>query len=291
MGIHKHGKTPPVLAAAVTLIFLTVCAYAGVHVWEHFNRDYETSAVSSVSLKDSIHLRGIAVRREQVICSPMAENELPSDGDKLSAKAVEAFDVPLSGSALFFKELDGFEYLCPEDFCSMQPSELQDILSRKPDRKKGRGRLVSGFDWYFAALAEDSSKIPQEGSCRLCFEATGGELPARLVNISSPEKGKLLLLFRLNQGGEEYMSLRKTEAELIFSRYSGLLLPVKAVRTDEDGNEYVYTLTAGKPERRAVEIIYKFGESCIAAESPAADGLREGNLLIISAKNEKERMA
>ena len=275
----------------MTLIFLTLCAYGGVHVWNHFNRDYETVIVSSVNLKDSVRLRGIAVRREQVICSPTAGNELPDDGDRLCAEAVEAFNSDLTGSALFFEDIDGFEQLCPEDFYYMTPGELQKILDEKPGRKKGDGRLVSGFDWYFAALAEDSYKIPSEGKCRLRFEETGGDLPARLLKISSPEKGKLLLLFRINQGGEEYMSLRKTEAELIFSEYSGLMLPVNAVHTDEDGNEYVYTLTAGKPERRAVEIIYKYGESCIAAENPQAEALREGNLLIISRKKENERMA
>lgn len=288
MQIHKPVKTPPVLAAAVTLIFLTLCAYGGVHVWGHFNRDYETVPVSSVNLKDSVRLRGIAVRREQIICSPMAETELPQNGDRLSSRAVEAFNCDVQGSALFFENSDGYEYLSPEDFEYMEPHELEDILSSRPKRKRGKGRLVSGFDWYFAAITDDSSKIPPPGKCRLHFDETDSELPARLLKISSPEKGKLLLLFRLNTGGEEYMSLRKSEAELIFSEYSGLMLPVKAVHTDEDGTQYVYTLTAGKPERRQVEIIYKNGESCIARESPEAEALKEGNLLIISENKEKE---
>ncbi len=268
----------------MTLVFLTLCAYGGVNIWNHFNRDYETVRVSSASLKDSVRLRGIAVRREQVICSPMDDSEFPSDGDRLSAKAAEAFSGDYEGSALFFKNIDGFEYLSPEDFYYMEPGELEDILNEKPEREKGDGKLISGFDWYFAALSDDSYKIPPPGECTLRFEETGGKLPARLLKISQPEKGKLLLLFRLNQGGEEYMKLRKTEAELVFSEYSGLNLPINAVHTDGDGNEYVYTLTAGKPERRAVEIIYKYGENCIAAINPEAEALREGNLLIISAK-------
>ncbi|MBQ4347979.1 MAG: hypothetical protein IJC39_05990, partial [Firmicutes bacterium] len=78
------------------------------------------------------------------------------------------------------------------------------------------------------------------------------------------------------------MSLRKAEALLIISQYSGIEIPKNAVKTDKDGNEFVFTLTAGNIERKAVELIYTTEKSFIAKASHSADSLREGDMIIIS---------
>ena len=138
------------------------------------------------------------------------------------------------------------------------------------------------YAWYYAALVPADEPVPDSGRCRVLFE--GFDLPAEanIMSLSPEETGRRALVLRLTLGGDAYMTLRKCSAKLIFSEYSGLGLPEEAVLQDEDGNNFVYTITAGVVERRAVDILYSDGDLCIAAFSSEADGLREGNQVIVS---------
>ena len=158
---------------------------------------------------------------------------------------------------------------------------LQTILAQKPSSQEG-GRLVLDYAWYYAAVVPADEPVPDSGRCRVLFE--GFDLPeeANIMSLSPEETGRRALVLRLTLGGDAYMTLRKCSAKLIFFEYSGLGLPEEAVLQDEDGNNFVYTITAGVVERRAVDILYSDGDLCIAAFSSDADGLREGNQVIVS---------
>lgn len=265
----------PRLIAAV--LFLAVCAYGGAKLWSRLEPAPQTQTVRAVTLTDSAELDGIVIRREQ--CFRPAGGECFADGERLPAGTAGS----VSGSALYYGSCDGLESLTPELLDGLDVGALKVLLSQKPSPAEG-GRLVLDFAWYYAALVPAGEPVPASGRCRLLFE--GFEIPAEanVISLSPEENGQRVLVLRLTLGGDEYMGLRKCRAKLIFSEYSGLSLPEEAVHRDGGGNHFVYTITAGVVERRQVDIIYTDGDSCIAALSPAADGLREGSLVIVSGK-------
>lgn len=287
MRIHKLSS---VTMTAAVMLFIAICAYTGAGIYRKLNLEYETERVRFVNLKDSIELNGIAIRREQLVCSPAPPDNLPENGSRIPCGTVLAKDsfgntVVSPDTSLFFEDTDGFEFLKPEDAFYLTPSAVRALMDEEPDiQKNSIGRLVCLWDWYFAAVCKDVPALELYAPCELSFEGISQSVQGRIISISPPENGEVLLLLRLNAGGDDFMRLRKARAELIISDFSGLEIPEKALRTDSEGNEFVYTLTAGKPEKKAVEIIYKSGESCIAAPSNSSDGLKVGNRLIISGK-------
>ena len=259
------------------VLFLAVSAYVGARLWSRVESAPETQTVRAVTLTDSAELEGIVIRREQSF-RPAGEG-LFSDGERLPAGTVS--DLP--GSALYYSSCDGLESLCPELLDGLDVQRLRELLSQKPSPREG-GRLVLDYAWYYAALVPADEPVPDSERCRVLFE--GFEVPAEagILSLSPEENGQRALVLRLTLGGDAYMKLRKCSAKLIFSEYSGLSLPEEAVHEDEDGKYFVYTITAGVVERRTVDIIYTEGDICIAAFSSGAEGLREGNLVIVSGK-------
>ena len=288
MKIHKTGKQTFFPASAVVLLFAALCAYAGAWLYSSLSMGWVLAEVRPVTASSSISLNGIAVRREQSFCSLSREDGLHEDGCRLPAGSKLGMNPDGSpacsaASAVFCRGSDGFEYLAPEMLEGIGPDRLKMLVSRKPAKKDRHApRLVYGSCWYYAAVADASLPMPAPGKCRIRFEGADRAIEARLLYVSPPQNGKAAVLIRICCGGKEFLDLRKCRAELIFSEYSGLMVPARSVRRDSDGNEFVYTLTAGRPESRAVEIIYSSGEMCIAALSSDADALREGDILIVS---------
>ena len=84
MGRHKLSS---VTAAAVTLLFIAVCAYLAAGIYDKISPEYETRPLKFVNLRQSIELSGIVIRREQLVCSPFPEEA--AAGERLpAAKAV-----------------------------------------------------------------------------------------------------------------------------------------------------------------------------------------------------------
>ena len=99
---------------------------------------------------------------------------------------------------------------------------LHRLLAAQPQSPPGcAGRLVYDGVWYYAAFAPAGSVAPEPGSCRLRFAGKSEWLPARLLSVSAAEDGRTALLFRLNRGGD-YLSLRRTEAELYQRQKEGI---------------------------------------------------------------------
>ena len=277
--IHKGAKEPQFVQVVAAVLFLAACAYAGAWLLGDLRTGPETAIIRRATVTNSLALEGIAVRREQLVCSP-GGRVLAEDGQRLRAGAAVAETktetIQTPSSVLFYTEVDGLEALSPDGLEALSVPALERLLEKEPETTPGTvGRLVTGCDWYFAALVPEGTTLEKK-EYTLCFAGINGCAAARLVAKSPAEEGKMALLFRLTQGGRDYLSLRKTQATLILSEVSGLDVPEEAVRMDDDGREFVYTLTAGEMEKTAVEIIYRAEGRCIAAASKAADGLHEG---------------
>ncbi len=280
------GGSSRFLRLVAGVLFVAVCAYVGALLFGNMDRDVQSAYVSAVTVTDSVPLSGIALRREMTISLPKGAELAAEEARRLPAGGVIASgageEILSPASALFFSDTDGLERLSADSLDPLSVAGVEELLSAQPEPEEGDVRLVLDGVWYFAALAEESAALPDEGECVLALDG-GRRINARIVGKSRPERGKTALLLRLNEADGELMRLRKAEATLILAEYSGLKLPQEAVMTDGDGQTYVYTAAPGAPERRDVTIIYRAGTSCIAQNERSDGALRQGCTVLIPA--------
>ena len=275
--MRKTGQSYLLRFAAVA-VFLAVCAYAAAWLVNGLGGGVHTAKVHGRELMESAVIEGIAVRAEE----PVPVSAGIADGTRVPA-GTDGFARP----AVCFSQTDGYEYLTPEMLDGLTVEALRGILSAEPEKASAGGRAVYGFEWYFAALADDGVPLRESGSCEILFGEFEKSTAAEIVSVSAAENGQRALLLRLTAGSPEYLSLRRSDAEIIFSRYSGLELPLEAVHTDGEGNNFVYISTAGIVRSLDVDIIYtdEAGGICLAAQDASYDALREGNTVIVSGKD------
>ena len=272
-------------------LFLAVCAYGGAALYRQVERP-EIVTVQSARLQESVELRGIVLREEQSLCFSRGTRPLAPEGQRLAAGQALALDragqeILCRQAGVYFSETDGFEGLSMESLDAGDASALEALLAAKPE-EGGSGRLVTGWSWYYWALCPDRQELPQSGTCRIEFAGMGESIPARIISLSTPENGRRALLLRLNNGGSEYLKLRKTGAKLLFSEHSGLYLPEEAIQLAEDGSQFVNTLSAGTLEPRAVEITYTGEGFSLAAFGTGPEALREGDRVVTGKAFERE---
>lgn len=207
-----------------SLLFLAVCAYAGAALRGSAD-GVELMTVSAVTVTESAELDGIVLRRERVL--PRGAELVPAAENGLRLPAGTAIALPdgtreLTGhSCVFFSQTDGFEALAPEAPEETDAAALDRLLAASPaESGKSGGRLVSGFDWYYAAYADTAGESIQPGECRVRFDGFEETVSARAVSVSD-ESGRRFILLRLTEGGADYLSLRKTKAEIVFSEHRG----------------------------------------------------------------------
>lgn len=236
------------------------------------------ATVHGCEITESAAIEGVAVRTEEPLTVPAGI----ADGARVPAGA-DGFARP----AVCFLQADGYEYLTPDMLDGLTVESLRDILAAEPEKSLSGGRAVYGFAWYFAALADDGAPLREGGSCEILFDGFEKSTAAEIISVSAAENGQRALLLRLTASSPEYLSLRRSGAEIIFSRYSGLELPLEAVHTDGERNNFVYISTAGIVRSLDVDIIYtdKAGGFCLAAQDASFDALREGNTVIVSGKD------
>lgn len=277
----ERDRGAGLIRAVVAALFLAVSAYIGAALLDRLENRSQTALVRPATVTESVELNGIALRREQLVCSPKGGQVLPEDGKRVPSGGRIGEDLFSPASALFFSGTDGFEALSP-DLDELSVAKVQALLNAEPEERPGTlGRLVLGYDWCFAALAPENEALTELRDCVLLFEGMENPVRARLLAQSPAQDGQTALLLRLTDMGTGLLSLRKTGATLILSEYAGLQIPAEALRTDEEGNNFVYTVSAGSLERRPVTIIYSDRDTCIAQRSGGADALREGTLILV----------
>jgi len=265
-----------------SLLFLAVCAYAGVYLYPGAGGG-ETAVLSSVTLTESVELHGIAVRREQALTLSRDSEFLAENGRRLPCGGLLAGNggesVVAPSSSVFFDSCDGFESLSPEELFPLSVSSVDALLARKPE-KQADGRLVLSNEWYFAAVS-GSSALPGEGFCRVIFDSVSDPVEAYVVSLSKEEGGRKAILLRLTAGGDALLSLRQCTARLIVGEYSGLKAPEAAVMQMPDGTNYVNKLTAGSVDSTAVDILYSADGFCLIAPVGPSDLLHDGSRVTV----------
>jgi len=193
------------------LLFLVLAAYLGAALWGLLHR--LPAGSPDVAGEAPLLLRGIALRRELVLDAPAGTF---ADGARLPAgtELAEGFSAPCS--VLVFSGSDGLETLSPEDAAGWDVPALRELLDTPLPASAGTARrVVTGFDWAFAALCP-ADAAPESGERRrLRFSGREESVDALVLSVSPAEDGLCAVVFRLTAGDDAYWRLRLCTAELI----------------------------------------------------------------------------
>lgn len=188
-------------------------------------------------------------------------------------------------SGLFSTAVDGWEDLGTGSLKKLTVPELTELLQeRRSAPEFALGKLVYGSKWYYAALMEREAadRLNPGMSVRLVFgRYYGEELEMQVESVSAMEDGLRTVLFSCGTNMTDVLGMRLQEAELIFSRSSGLRIPRRSLHVDEAGNAFVYVQTGLQAEKKQVELLHDYGDDYLVIGST----LHAGDRVIVSARD------
>lgn len=206
---------------------------------------------------------------------------------QLSVGSGGSITAPAAG--VFTTAVDGYESLTFADLDDLTPDGVAALSSRKTAVSGDViGKLVTSKKWYFAAVMqqEDAGRLSPGGVATLDFgRHYSSGINATVLRISEPVDGQVAVVFACNTALADTLAMREATAEVVYTEYTGIRVPLKAVHIDEDGGTYVYTITAGQLEEKPVQIIYQTGDYCLVARGTESNSLRAGNEIVVSGKN------
>lgn len=208
------------------------------------------------------------------------QNSSSGDATPLYAEAAGSFS----------SVVDGYEHLRLADVENVGPGELAELInSAQSVPGSAYGKLVEGFDWYFAAVMSsvDAAKLTVGRSATLNFGRWySGDVAARVLSISPSEDGSVVVVFRCSTALADTLAMRTVSAEVVFDSYSGVRIPAQAVQTDDETQTtFVWCVTAQQLERKELDIIYCAEDFVIATPNRSADTLRAGNTVVVSGED------
>ena len=208
--------------------------------------------------------------------------------EKALSYSAEEIKAPVAG--IYSAAVDGYEeVLTPETVETLLPSQLNFL--QPTDAHSSLGKLISSASWYFAASMESNTaaRLRVGRSAELRFTgALTEKISCRVESISEAESGKCTVVFSCASNLSDMTQTRETEAEIIFDSWSGLKVPLKALRVDENGQSGVYCLMGLTARFKPVNIIFTGEDYCLVeADEPKNETLRirENDQVIISAKD------
>jgi len=218
--------------------------------------------------------------------------------------------VRVSDSGVFSGHADGYEnVLLPDQINDLTPTAL-DALPTQVQAVPSDvvGKLITDSKWYFVCTlaVEQANRLVEDGVITARFSRDwSGEVNMTVERIGAPQNGRVAVVLSSTQFLSQTTLLRKQTVELVFSTWSGIRVPAKAVRVEEDrkineetGQEEtvpvtcVYVQTGKKADRKPVEILVQ-GEdyylvkpfiSDKATKEEEKKSLRAGDAVVIASQ-------
>ena len=192
-------------------------------------------------------------------------------------------------AGLFTSTIDGYESLTPDMLENLTPDGVDALERTAPTTTASAiGKLVTAKKWYFASVMNkaDADRLNLGSSAALDFpQHYTGTVSATVLSKSEPDSdGKVAVVFACNAALADTLAMRKATADVVYSEHTGLRVPLKAVHMDDDGQSYVYVVTAAQLEKKPIEIIYQTDDYCLVAQSAESNALRAGNEIVVTGK-------
>lgn len=207
-----------------------------------FRRDYTYSTSSALSEQ-------IAALNNQIV-------ELQT----ATQSATSTVCSPAAG--IFSSTVDGYEAALTFDLLAdVTPESLREAAGRRSAASgQELGKIITSFDWYFAAIMDQSvtKRLSTGSSANLFLEGASGAQKMTVSYISPPNAdGQVVIVFHSNKNLSAITQLREQNINVSYGSYTGLRIPARALRADQEtGQLGVYRLSGTQAEWVPVELVY-----------------------------------
>lgn len=237
----------------------------------------------------------LILRRSVTEDDTLAINQRISDLDAqiatLEAQTESSAEpITVDHSGYFSKTVDGLESrLTPEAVLTMTPSQFSQATEQAGNLPANAiGRLATGQTWYFAAEIP-AGRAGQIALGDLLTVSFGGEtlqdLQMEVEALSEAEGETCLLVLSCERNLQDVTALRRQDADIIFSSYSGLRVPKQALYMVE-GQTGVYVLESARAQWKPVEILYEYGDGYVVAlDKSSTNNLWPGDEIILTSED------
>ncbi len=172
--------------------------------------------------------------------------------------ALSVVRAPVAG--YFVDNADGYEEILSSlDPLSLTTDKLQELLTMQPEPSASAGKIVGGYEWYFACVVSDAYyntlAVGNTLSIKMNF-VTDEEVPVAVAACNKSGDGKLAVVFRCAYMSEELSDIRKETAQLLMVRHSGLRVPKRAIVINDEMQAGVYIRRGNVAAFRKIEQLY-----------------------------------
>lgn len=141
--------------------------------------------------------------------------------------------IAVGQSGAFSAVVDGYEGVDPDYAADLSPRTLRELISaERTVSPNAIGKLVLSYKWYYAAIVPrgDASRLVAGRTVRLSFGRYYGDyLTAKVEYVGQAEGDEQLILFSMDRGFSEMMAVRAVSAEIVYSEYTGLRVPLEGL--------------------------------------------------------------
>ena len=189
------------------------------------------SIVGNLSPEDA-YVKELIKQREDI------ENKLKTSSSNIKA----------SIGGIVSYSVDGLEDKLTKD--TVQTLTYDDVKEYINGKKTSTNkiRITSNYEAYILIKVDNSYREAiKEGKIyelKIAKEELS-ILNGTVVSIKDTEQG-CEVLFRITNGIENIVDSRECELEVVWTKYEGLVVPIKAIHQGEDGREYVKIITRGE---------------------------------------------
>ncbi len=269
------------------------------------SEDFARVSDEAVSLKNLVFRREYSYRSDgnDGVQTQIAETSQEIQNLKAEA-ALDTTDLKSSLTGIFSSQVDGYEsLLTPSSLAGLTPSSLRALTGQAPGSKDGVGKIITSSKWYLATVVsqEDAERLSKYGTVSVGFSrAFSGEVSMQVESVSGTENGEAAVVLSSTRQLSQTTLLRAQTVNIIFSHYTGIRVPKKALRvvtesvTDkETGAETerqvtgVYTLTGVTADWKPADIVVEGDDYYLlkaASDKDAKRILREGDMVLIASQ-------
>ncbi len=173
--------------------------------------------------------------------------------------ATSVIKAPVAG--YFTDSADGYEtILSALDPLELTTAKLRELMTSPADTPPACiGKIVGGYEWYFACVVSDSYynalSLGSSLSLKMDF-VSDDEIPVTVAACNKDNEGNLTVVFRCAYMSEELSDIRKETAQILLVRHNGLKVPKRAIVINEDMQAGVYVRSGNIVSFRKIKQIY-----------------------------------
>lgn len=203
----------------------------------------------------------------------------------LSQSETTVISAPVAG--LYSAYVDGYEsLLTPELLAEATVSTWENAQTAKTSSPANIGKLISGSRWYYLTVMEAdlAYSLGPEVRVRMTLDSDYS-FDMDVERIGPNESGRCAVVLSCDRHMGELTMYRQLELDVIFESYTGLRVPKKAIRMDDQGNVFVYVMEGINARQKYVNIISETGSFYVVTEDRSSTAnLWAGDEVVVSGR-------